>query len=62
MTFLDKGGNLKEANRSDNALRGVRAKREAEDAGMSYRDFPRSSVGHTISSFQTKSTARVFTG
>lgn len=35
MTFLDKGGNMKDlAGRSDNALRSVRAKREADDAGM----------------------------
>lgn len=33
MTFLDKGGNLKDGGRSDNALRTVRAKREADDAG-----------------------------
>ena len=34
MTFLDKGGNVRDGGRSDNALRQVRAKREAEEAGM----------------------------
>lgn len=35
MTFLDKGGNMKDlAGRSDNALRSVRAKREADEAGV----------------------------
>lgn len=33
ITFLDKAGNAKEASRADNALRTVRAKRDAEDAG-----------------------------
>ena len=35
MTFLDKGGNMKDSlgNRADNALRAVRAKRDADDAG-----------------------------
>ena len=33
MTFLDKGGNVRDGGRSDNALRQVRAKREAEEAG-----------------------------
>lgn len=34
MTFLDKGGNMKDiGGRSDNALRSVRAKREADEAG-----------------------------
>ncbi|KZT06270.1 RhoGAP-domain-containing protein [Laetiporus sulphureus 93-53] len=38
MTFLDKGGNMKDlAGRSDNALRSVRAKREAEEADKEYR-------------------------
>ncbi|KAI0963113.1 hypothetical protein AcW1_000286 [Taiwanofungus camphoratus] len=38
MTFLDKGGNMKDlASRSDNALRSVRAKREAEEADKDYR-------------------------
>lgn len=36
MTFLDKGGNTKDGGRSDNALRQVRAKREADEAGVSY--------------------------
>ncbi len=36
MTFLDKGGNVRDGGRSDNALRQVRAKREADEAGMSY--------------------------
>ena len=35
MTFLDKGGNVKDGGRSDNALRQVRAKREADEAGVS---------------------------
>ena len=33
MTFLDKGGNIKETGRSNDALRTVRAKREADEAG-----------------------------
>ncbi|KAH9919137.1 uncharacterized protein B0H18DRAFT_882164 [Fomitopsis serialis] len=38
MTFLDKGGNMKDlAGRSDNALRSVRAKREADEADKEYR-------------------------
>ncbi|KAI0662467.1 RhoGAP-domain-containing protein [Cubamyces menziesii] len=37
MTFLDKGGNVRDGGRSDNALRSVRAKREAEDADKEYR-------------------------
>ncbi|PCH33303.1 RhoGAP-domain-containing protein [Wolfiporia cocos MD-104 SS10] len=38
MTFLDKGGNTRElAGRSDNALRSVRAKRDAEEADKEYR-------------------------
>ncbi|OSD05850.1 RhoGAP-domain-containing protein [Trametes coccinea BRFM310] len=37
MTFLDKGGNVRDGGRSDNALRSVRAKREAEEADKEYR-------------------------
>ncbi|KAI0651503.1 hypothetical protein C8Q79DRAFT_39833 [Trametes meyenii] len=37
MTFLDKGGNIKDGGRSDNALRSVRAKREADEADKEYR-------------------------
>ncbi|EJF66392.1 RhoGAP-domain-containing protein [Dichomitus squalens] len=37
MTFLDKGGNVRDGGRSDNALRLVRAKREAEEADKEYR-------------------------
>ncbi|KAF9807083.1 hypothetical protein IEO21_08394 [Rhodonia placenta] len=38
MTLLDKGGNMKDfAGRSDNALRSVRAKREADEANKEYR-------------------------
>ncbi|KAH9945601.1 RhoGAP-domain-containing protein [Amylocystis lapponica] len=38
MTFLDKGGNNKESlGRSDNALRSVKAKREADEADKEYR-------------------------
>ncbi|GBE78437.1 RhoGAP-domain-containing protein [Sparassis crispa] len=38
ITFLDKGGNAKETlGRSDNALRSVRAKREADEADKEYR-------------------------
>ncbi|OBZ79225.1 Protein LAS1 [Grifola frondosa] len=40
MTFLDKSGNVKESlggGRSDNALRSVRAKREADEADKEYR-------------------------
>ncbi|KAI0344118.1 RhoGAP-domain-containing protein [Trametopsis cervina] len=38
MTFLDKGGNKDSAgSRSDNALRAVRAKREADEADKEYR-------------------------
>lgn len=33
MTFLDKGGNTKETGRANDALRTVRAKREADEAG-----------------------------
>lgn len=35
ITFLDKGGNMKEtfANRTGDALKTVRAKREADEAG-----------------------------
>ncbi|EIW64964.1 RhoGAP-domain-containing protein [Trametes versicolor FP-101664 SS1] len=37
MTFLDKGGNVKDGGRSENALRSVRAKREADEADKEYR-------------------------
>ncbi|KAI0733987.1 RhoGAP-domain-containing protein [Fomitopsis betulina] len=38
ITFLDKGGNMKDlSGRSDNALRSVRAKREADEADKEYR-------------------------
>ncbi|KZT65545.1 RhoGAP-domain-containing protein [Daedalea quercina L-15889] len=38
MTLLDKGGNMKDlAGRSDNALKSVRAKREADEADKEYR-------------------------
>ncbi len=38
MTFLDKGGSKDSmGGRSDNALRAVRAKREADDADKEYR-------------------------
>ncbi|KAI0374525.1 RhoGAP-domain-containing protein [Pilatotrama ljubarskyi] len=37
MTFLDKGGNPRDGGRSDNALRSVRAKREADEADKEYR-------------------------
>ncbi|GJE85925.1 RhoGAP-domain-containing protein [Phanerochaete sordida] len=37
ITFLDKAGNVKDGNRADNALRTVRAKREADDADKEYR-------------------------
>ncbi|KAH9836530.1 RhoGAP-domain-containing protein, partial [Rhodofomes roseus] len=38
MTFLDKGGNMKDlAGRSDNALKSVRAKRDADEADREYR-------------------------
>ncbi|EKM49096.1 uncharacterized protein PHACADRAFT_202021 [Phanerochaete carnosa HHB-10118-sp] len=37
ITFLDKSGNAKEGNRADNALRTVRAKRDADDADKEYR-------------------------
>ncbi|OCH92733.1 RhoGAP-domain-containing protein [Obba rivulosa] len=36
-TFLDKGGNIKDGGRSDNALRTVKAKREAGEADREYR-------------------------
>ncbi|EMD41588.1 hypothetical protein CERSUDRAFT_110164 [Gelatoporia subvermispora B] len=36
-TFLDKGGNLKDGGKSDNALRTVKAKREADEADKEYR-------------------------
>ncbi|KAI0768636.1 hypothetical protein BD413DRAFT_563758 [Trametes elegans] len=37
MTFLDKGERVRDGGRSDNALRSVRAKREAEEADKEYR-------------------------
>ncbi|KAJ3556479.1 hypothetical protein NM688_g2008 [Phlebia brevispora] len=37
ITFLDKGGNIKDTGRGAEALRNVRAKREAEDADKEYR-------------------------
>lgn len=52
MTFLDKGGNTKETNRSDNALRTVRAKREADDAGM--YSIAESAISHSRTSILDK--------
>ena len=60
MTFLDKGGNLKDGSRSDNALRTVRAKREADDAGTcACAQCTASAQGHLR---QTRSIARLYTG
>ena len=62
MTFLDtKGGTVKEglgSNKNDTAVRLVRAKREAFEAGASF-----ASVGDPVSlQPQTKNTEKVFIG
>ena len=65
MTFLDnKGGSIKEGvagGRGDMAVRTVRAKREADEAGpFCFRRYPLLSADRA--SFQIKSTGRVCTG
>lgn len=63
MTFLDKGSTVKETLgvRSENsALRAVRAKREADEAGQCRLCAALSST--CSNSFQTKNIARGFTG
>ena len=62
MTFLDKGSNMKESlgGRSDNALRTVRAKREADEAGLCHSLYL--SPCSVYFFWQTRSTARLYTG
>lgn len=62
MTFLDKGGNVRETlgvRSENNALRAVRAKREADEAGeLSLSFFSALSI-HKL---QTRSIGRVYIG
>lgn len=63
MTFLDKGSTVKETlgvRTENSALRAVRAKREADEAGQCRLSVVLPSI--CSSSFQTKNTAKGFTG